>query len=114
MSAHRRFSPADKAKTGMFMSLRELAQVVGLTKEKMCEIAKRSGFPLFEGKVRFDSFNRWYEAQLPAVAEASLSPQLPVAPRPSDSADTPAGKSPRRGSRLAAELARKRLRGSSE
>jgi hypothetical protein len=88
-ASRKRLSPADKAKQGMFMSLRELAVITGFGHHHMCAIAKKPEFPLFEGRVRYSEFLKWYQAQvLPGIKSLSMrggNSSLPV----SDDTDIP-------------------------
>ena len=59
----------EKADAGMFLSLRELAEVLGFSHPRMCQIAKRPGFPLFEGRVRHPEFLEWYRSTLPSLTQ---------------------------------------------
>jgi hypothetical protein len=61
----------EKAKRGMFLSLRELSDVTGIADNKMCRISKESGFPLFEGRVRFVDFEIWYRKKIGFSVDAS-------------------------------------------
>lgn len=72
----------EKADAGMFLSLRELAEVLGFSHPRMCQIAKRPGFPLFEGKVRHVDFLEWYRSTLPSVTQPQPTPNLQ--PQPGD------------------------------
>ena len=75
-------TPKEKADAGMFLSLRELAEVLGFSHPRMCQIAKRPGFPLFEGRVRHPEFLEWYRSTLPSLSQAQ---PLPAAqPQPGD------------------------------
>ena len=66
-----RLSAEEKAKRGMFLSLRELSQVTGFANNKMCRISKEAGFPLFEGRVRFVDFELWYRNKIGFSVDSS-------------------------------------------
>jgi hypothetical protein len=62
----KRLTPREKAKRGMFLSLRELAVVTGRPRNAVREIAKMPGFPLFHRRVTYADFQAWYRKRLPA------------------------------------------------
>jgi len=64
-----RLLPEVKAKRGMFLSLRELSQVTGISINRLCCIAKRQGFPLFEKKITLPDFQIWYRREIGLVQE---------------------------------------------
>ena len=84
-------SPKEKAAAGMFMTLRELAEVTGFPENRMGLISKQPGFPLFERKVRHADFEAWYRTQLPAPTAAEAAPQneTPVPLRSNGSRQVP-------------------------
>jgi hypothetical protein len=48
-----------RADRGMFLSIRELAEVTGFGENKLHQLKKQSGFPLFEGKTTLSKFQEW-------------------------------------------------------
>lgn len=83
----------------MFMSLRELSIVIGFPLNKVCSIAKRPGFPLFEKKVLHADFMAWYRNQLPNAASTATAAAIGQEER-----------FYKRPSRMAAQLARRGIK----
>jgi hypothetical protein len=89
LAPRKRLSPAEKAKQGMFMSLRELAIVVGFGHRHMCDIAKKPEFPLFESKVRYPDFLKWYRKRLQTENSACANFSSDGSPLAGDQSDVP-------------------------
>jgi hypothetical protein len=58
-----------KADLDMFLSMRELSEVTGFGENKLNELKRRSGFPLFEGKTTLVKFREWAFANATSAAE---------------------------------------------
>jgi hypothetical protein len=76
-----KISPQEKAKQGMYMSLRELAIVTGFNRATLAALAKADDFPFLAGKVTMPDFRRWarQRQKQQQIARASNCPQF--APR---------------------------------
>jgi hypothetical protein len=55
----KRFTAKQKADMDMFLSMRELSEVTGFGENKLNELKRKSGFPLFEGKTTLFKFREW-------------------------------------------------------
>lgn len=78
-------TPQDKAKHGHFMSLCELAEVVGMDRKRLALAAKKPGFPLFLKKVRLSDFNSWLAEEIGSRRESVSGHPLPAV----DKSDVP-------------------------
>jgi hypothetical protein len=58
-----KLSPQEKAERGMFLSLRELAPLIGFARKVTSDISKKPGFPILAGKGRYQEFLSWYRRQ---------------------------------------------------
>jgi hypothetical protein len=77
----KRFTAKQKADMDMFLSIRELAEVTGFGENKLNELKKRGGFPLFEGKTTLSKFREWAFANTTSAAETVPGSQT-VSDRP--------------------------------
>jgi hypothetical protein len=64
-----RFTAKQKADMDMFLSMRELSEVTGFGENKLNELKRKSGFPLFEGKTTLSKFREWAFANSTSAAE---------------------------------------------
>ncbi len=55
-----KLNPEQKRDAGMFLSLRELSSLLGFSRDTMCAIAKKPGFPLLAKKIRYQDFLEWH------------------------------------------------------
>ena len=65
----KRFTAKQKADKDMFLSMRELSEVTGFGENKLNELKRKSGFPLFEGKTTLSKFREWAFANATSAAE---------------------------------------------
>ncbi len=79
-SRGKRLSTWEKAQKGMFLSMRELAEVTGFGENRMNEFKKRPGFPLFEGRTTLAKFQEWAFSHITSAEDTS--PDSPTAARP--------------------------------
>ena len=63
----------EKADAGMFLSIRELSKVIGISYRPLSRISKQRGFPMLSGKVTLPDFQAWYRQK---VEEGETSPRL--------------------------------------
>ena len=68
-----KLTPKEKADQGMFLSLRELAPLIGFSRKVASDISKKPGFPMLAGKVRYQEFLSWYRRQ---AMETESRPQV--------------------------------------
>jgi hypothetical protein len=60
----------------MFLSMRELSEVTGFGENKLNELKRKSGFPLFEGKTTLSKFREWAFANSTSAAETVPGSQM--------------------------------------
>lgn len=75
------FTARQKADRDMFLSMRELSEVTGFGENKLNELKRRSGFPLFEGKTTLSKFREW--------AFANSTPVEGIAPNSQTASNLP-------------------------
>lgn len=76
----KRLSTWEKVEKGMFLSMRELAEVTGFGENRVNQFKKRPGFPLFEGRTTLVKFQEWAFSHV--TSAAGTSPGLPRAVHP--------------------------------
>ena len=67
----KRFTAKQKADMDMFLSMRELSEVTAFGENKLNELKRKSGFPLFEGKTTLSKFREWAFANTTSAAETA-------------------------------------------
>lgn len=71
-----RLTARQKADLGMYLSMRELAEVTGFSEHKMNAFKKMDGFPLFEKKATLQDFNPWAASNFRPAAEIEPCSQM--------------------------------------
>ena len=76
----KRLTAHEKARLGLFLSMRELSEVTGFGENKINELKRKPGFPLFEGKTTLARFRRWAFANARPATPATAQPNHPECP----------------------------------
>jgi hypothetical protein len=76
----KRLTAHEKARLGKFLSMRELSEVSGFGENKINELKRRPGFPLFEGKTTLAQFRRWAFANANPATPTTAQPNRPNDP----------------------------------
>jgi hypothetical protein len=74
----KRFTAKQKADMDMFLSMREISEVTGFGENRLNEIKKRPGFPLFAGKTTLAKFREWAFAHSSPAKEIAHCSQKPL------------------------------------